>query len=1301
MHILLSAPVPLPEERRQQIKSLLSGTFQAYQVEVEFDLPGIAQEGEGVAASQTRASDIAQVKTPLSGSAAGKPVAGDVLIGKEIKKSAMSEMDSLREDSGRVTVEGVLTEMELKKLSGGSDKHLLLFSVTDYTNTIQCKTFLDAARGEKLLSRLETCKKEGDRLRVRGDCRPDQFTGELTIYPVDVNRYPAQHREDIAPGEKRVELHLHTQMSTMDGLTKVKEAVETAARWGHKAIAITDHGVVQAFPEATKACKKAGIKPLFGVEGYLRPDTELLPMDGQTYVVFDLETTGLKPENTSIIEIGAVKLCNGQVVERFGTFVDPGGPIPPNIIQLTGIDNSMVQGAPAAREALADFRAFCEEGCILAAHNAAFDVGFVRSHGARYGIAFSEPYVDTLMLARYLLRGSKNHKLNTVCEELGISLENHHRAVDDAEATAQVLLKLLERIRQRGVATVPAVTRQEEERQEGKKRRYKTNHIVILAKNQTGMMNLYRLVSYAHLDFFHTRPQIPRSLLSLHREGLILGSACEQGELFRAILEGKDEETVKKIASWYDYLEIQPIGNNAFLLREGLVKDEEGLRDLNRRIVDLGRELNIPVAATGDVHFLEPKDAVFRAILMHEMGFSDADNQAPLYFKTTDEMLEEFAYLGEETARQVVIQAPNAIADLCETCKPYPDGTHAPRIENAEEILRSMAENGAAELYGDPVPEVVRKRLDKELNSIINNGFASLYMMAQKLVKKSLDDGYLVGSRGSVGSSFVATMAGITEVNPLPPHYVCPNCKHSEFDVDREKYACGVDMPDKNCPVCGTLYKKAGYDIPFEVFLGFKGDKTPDIDLNFSGEYQPVAHKYTEEMFGEGHAFRAGTISAIQDKTVYGYVMKYLEAKGKKVSRAEVDRLCVGCSGVKRTTGQHPGGMVVVPADRDIMEFTPIQHPADQKEKNTITTHFDFHALDDRLVKLDILGHDDPTALKMLQDITGLNPRAVPLDDPETKKIYSSVEPLGIDLTPLGGCDVGSLGIPEFGTSFVRKMLMDTRPTTMEELVRIAGLSHGTDVWLGNAETLVLSGTATLSQVICTRDDIMNYLIAHGCEPSISFKTMESVRKGRGLTPEMEEAMAQQNIPAWFVDSFKKIKYMFPRGHAVAYVMMSFRIAYYKVHYPLAFYAVYYTVRADAFDVAYALGGAQKVLSRIKEIEHKGKEASNLEKNLLTILEVVYEMNLRGIELLPVDIQKSHATRFLIEDGAIRPPFSAVSGVGQNAAIGIAQCCQGGERFLSIEDFQAKTKANSAVIAALEEAGCFEGMGRSNQLSLF
>jgi len=1172
-------------------------------------------------------------------------------------------------------------------------------NVTDLTDSIYCIcTFYEEAKAQRFYDWISPFIGGKDRLVVRGVCRLPKYAKELNLFVNDVNTAPAILRQDKAE-RKRVELHLHSRMSMMDGLTDVTEAFKTAKRWGHKAIAITDHGVVQAFPEAAKASKKTGVKAIFGVEGYLVPDTELISLQ-ETYVVFDLETTGLKAEQADIIEIGAVKIQNGKIIDRFQTFVNDGVLIPPNITKLTGINNSMIVDAPRARDVLSSFSDFCK-GCCLVAHNANFDMGFILHHGEKYQIIFDSPYADTLMLARYLLHDLPNHKLDTLCEYFKVDLTNHHRAIDDAAATAEVFLKLVQMMENLGVKTIP-VKRKEKAGTEKGKGKQKTNHIILIAKTQAGMKNLYRLVSYAHLDYFRARPTIPKSLLSIYREGLIVGSACEQGELYQTILHSQDESLFENTARFYDFLEIQPLGNNAFMVREGIVPDDDALRDINRKIVALGKKLDIPVVATGDVHFLEPEDAEYRKIIMMKMGFSDAAEQAPLYFKTTDEMLEEFAYLGED-AEKVVIDAPNTIADSCDELKPFPDGTHAPEIPNANNELREMATQKAHEIYGDPLPEVVQARLDKELKSIIGNGFASLYLMAQRLVHKSNSDGYLVGSRGSVGSSFVATMAGITEVNPLQPHYVCPNCKHSDFDVDRLEYACGVDMPDKACPNCGTMYKKMGFNIPFEVFLGFKGDKTPDIDLNFSGEYQPVAHKYVEEMFGTGHAFRAGTISGLAEKKAYECIYHYMETTGNVLRRAEMERLCKGCLNVKVTTGQHPGGIVIVPKDDDILDYTPIQYPADKKDKNTITTHFDFHAMDDRLVKLDILGHDDPTALRMLEDLTGINPRSIPLDDPETMRIFTTPEPLGIDLSELE-CTVGSLGIPEFGTGFVRNVLECTKPHTMEELVRIAGLTHGTDVWLNNAEPLVVNGIAKLSEVLCTRDDIMNYLIAHGMEASLSFTIMERVRKGKGLTEDMERAMIEGKIPEWFIDSCKKIKYMFPRGHAVAYVMMSFRIAYFKVHYPEAFYAVYFTVRADAFDMALASGGPQAVLKVIRDLEKSAqfKDAAERkrDKEIITILEMVYEMNLRGIKLLPVDIYKSHGTKFLIEPEGIRPPFNAIAGIGDNAAISMAEN-RGNAPFLSIEDFQMRTGANSGIVAAMEKCGCFNSLPKSNQISLF
>lgn len=1230
----------------------------------------------------------------------------DILYGQRIRETSRVKVADLTEAEGAVTIQGSIISGELRegwgKSKDGRQSYRVQLNVTDKTDSVYCSaTFYDKVKADRFFECVSPLFGKDQQIAVRGVCKIPKFSKELTLYINDVNLAEAVYRQDTAE-DKRVELHLHSRMSTMDGLTDVTRAFQTAKRFGHKALAITDHGVVQAFPEAAKASKKTGVKAIFGVEGYLLPDTDLVDMD-VTFVVFDIETTGLKPEHCDIIEIGAVKIRDGEIIDRFQTFINGGVVIPPNITALTGITNDMIADAPPLRDVLERFAAFCN-GCCLVAHNAKFDVGFIHHHSEKYGIVFDEPYADTLMLARYLLHDLQNHKLDTICEHFSISLENHHRAIDDAAATGDVFLKFLDMLRTLHVTTLP-VHRPAPvgEGNTGKKHRQKTNHIILLAKTQAGMKNLYRLISYSHLDYFRTRPTIPKSLLSIYRDGLIVGSACEQGELYQAIVHGADEAQVRSIAEWYDFLEIQPLGNNAFMVREQIVSDDEALRNINRRIVDLGKELGKPVAATGDVHFLDPEDAAFRKILMYKLGFSDADQQAPLYFKTTDEMLEEFAYLGAEEAHRVVVETPNMIADLCDELKPFPDGTHAPEIPNASQELHDMAVNEAHRIYGDPLPDVVQGRLDRELKSIIGNGYASLYLMAQRLVHKSLSDGYLVGSRGSVGSSFVATMAGITEVNPLQPHYICPNCKHSEFDVVCPESDCGVDLPNKNCPICGTKYEKKGYEIPFEVFLGFKGDKTPDIDLNFSGEYQPVAHKYVEEMFGVGHAFRAGTISGLAERKAFECIYHYMEETGRTLRKAEMERLCKGCLNVKVTTGQHPGGIVIVPKDDDILDYTPVQYPADKKDKNTITTHFDFHAMDDRLVKLDILGHDDPTALRMLEDITGLNPRSIPLDDPDTMRLFSSTESLGIDLSGLE-CTVGSLGVPEFGTGFVRGVLESTKPSTMEELVRISGLTHGTDVWLNNAEPLVTNKIAKLSEVLCTRDDIMTYLIAHGMDASLSFKIMESVRKGRGLTPEMEQALIDGNIPAWFIDSCHKIKYMFPRGHAVAYVTMAFRIAYYKVHYPLAFYAVYFSVRADAFDVTLASGGPEKVLAAIKELDKNSQTKEPAEKKrdkeIQTILEVVYEMNLRGVALLPVDIYRSEATKFLIEGNALRPPFNSIPGVGDNAAVSMVEK-RGTERFVSVEDFQTRTGANSGVVGALEQNGCFDALPKENQISLF
>lgn len=1248
---------------------------------------------------------------PVKGVPAEKPnVEADlpengILFGSRIANGKTTPIHELGEEKP-VLIRGMVVSYELKEGFGrtknGSKTWRVRFNLTDNTDSVYCQTtFFEEWKGQRFTFWLKQISDKGKLLLVHGPAKYPKFGSnpEIEVYVNDVNFLDPELRQDQAE-EKRVELHLHTRMSTMDGLTDLTAAFQTAARWGHKALAITDHGVVQAFPEAAKAAKKTGVKAIYGVEGYLLPDTVPATVK-EEFVAFDIETTGLKPENCDIIEIGAVRIRNGVISERFQTFINDGAVIPKMITDLTGIDTSMLEGAPPTREALMAFKAFCGDA-VLVAHNAKFDTGFIHYHGDKYGISFTNPYADTLMLSRYMFRDDvKNHKLDTLCEFLGIDMGSHHRADDDANSCAEIFLKMIERLETQGVETVPIVSGVAAEHAK-KKRKAKTYHIILLSQTQEGMKNLYKIISFSHLDHLRGKPQIPRSMVTVFRKGLIVGSACEAGELFRAVLEQRPEEELLSMASFYDFLEIQPDGNNAFLIREGTLANDEALHDINRHIISLGDQLGKPVVATGDVHFLEPEDSVYRKILMCKLGFTDAEFQAPLYFKPTDEMLREFAYLGER-AKEIVIDNPNRIAESCEPQKPFPDGTHAPMIPDAENELTGRTMGRAHEIYGDPLPDVVQARLDKELKSIIGNHFASLYLMAQRLVHKSNSDGYLVGSRGSVGSSFVATMSGITEVNPLPPHYVCPNCKHSEFGVDTSVYATGVDLPDKDCPICGTKYRKDGFDIPFEVFLGFNGDKTPDIDLNFSGEYQHRAHKYVEVMFGEHHAYRAGTIAGVAEKKAYECVMHYADESHKTFRRAEVERLCKGCLNVKVTTGQHPAGIVIVPKDEDIYMFTPIQYPADKVDQGVITTHFDFHAMDDRLVKLDILGHDDPTALRMLQDMTGIDPVQIPLDDPETRMIYSSPEPLHVDLSALK-CTVGTLGVPEFGTSFVQKVLEQTRPTTMEELVRISGLTHGTDVWLGNAETLVVNKIAKLNEVVCTRDDIMNYLIAHGMEASLSFKIMERVRKGRGLTDEMEQAMQEGKIPAWFVDSCKKIKYMFPRGHAVAYTMMGFRIAWYKVHRPLEFYAVYYTVRADAFDITRSMGGAEAVLREIKTIEKtldaKDADTSKKEKDLLIILEVVYEMNMRGYELLPVDIYKSAGTKFLIEDGAIRPPFNSVPGVGDNVAIDIAEK-RGEKPFRSVEEFAIRTGANSGVIAALEKSGCFDKLPKNDQISLF
>lgn len=1205
--------------------------------------------------------------------------ATDIIFGKEILRPDMIKMSELSDKSGRVTVMGSILNMETF-VSPKSGTVVLTLYITDKTNTTAVKLFPDNVAKSRTIAFLERARGEGAALMVRGYYRYDNYTRDYCIFADDINRYPIERRMDILP-DKRVELHLHTKMSAMDATIDVSEVIALAAKWGHRAVAITDHGVVHSFPDARKAAKKNNIKVIFGCEGYLLPDCKLVPSDTE-YCSVAVTSMG-SGVHGRVFELAAVRFkADGTRLGSFRTAVNPGIPMTPNIGRLTGFSEEDIESAPNLTAAMDELALFAH-GAVLVSHGTEQLRLLHDIAGDVNGL--NDECVSSAMLMQYLRRELKP-------ESRQMPVLN---AMDGAEWTADTMLDMIARCDALGVHTVPVISYTD-----ANIAKRRTNHIILLASTQAGLKNLYKLISYSNLDHFYKNPRIPRSLLNLHREGIILGSACEAGELFRAIVENESAERQRELAEWYDFLEIQPIGNNAFLVRDGIAKNDEQLRDYNRRVVELGEKLGKPVVATGDAHFLEPEDAIYRAVLMSSMGFKDAVNQAPLYFHTTEEMLNEFSYLGKEKAFEVVVENTNKIADMCDVLRPFLDEkqTYSPELPGAADELKGLAMNRAHELYGDPLPEIVQKRLDKELNSIIGNGYSSLYMVAQKLVSKSLSDGYLVGSRGSVGSSFVAHMAGITEVNALSAHYRCPKCKYTEFPDLGNESRCGMDLPEKNCPNCGEELCRDGYEIPFETFLGFKGDKTPDIDLNFSGEYQPVAHKFTELMFGEGHAFRAGTIAGVKDKTAYGYVMHYCEENGLTLSEAEKNRLAQGCVGTRKTTGQHPGGIVIVPEDLEIYDFCPVQHPADKVDADSITTHFDFHALDDKLVKLDILGHDDPTTLKMLQDITGIDPKTIPLDDEKTMSLFKTDEALGISMKALG-CDVGSLGIPEFGTNFVRGMLMDTRPTTVEELVRIAGLSHGTDVWLNNAQDLVRNGTVTLMDAICTRDDIMNYLISMGGEPSLSFKTMESVRKGKGLTPEMEDSMHLNGVPQWYVDSCKKIKYMFPRAHAAAYVMMSFRVAYYKMHYPLAFYSAYFTVRADKFDIEQSLGGSERVLAAIKKLQSKDKRDTK-EEDQLIILEIVYEMNLRGIELLPVDIYKSRAKKFVIEGNCIRPPFNAIAGLGDNAALQIENGAKGGT-FISREDFVKRTKANSAIMDKLDKLGCLDGLPESNQISLF
>ncbi|WP_373687936.1 PolC-type DNA polymerase III [Clostridium estertheticum] len=1217
----------------------------------------------------------------------------NTIMGRNINDESM-EIKDISETSGIICACGDIFKVNIIETKTG--RIIITFYITDYSSSITVKCFPKPKEVEKMMEEI----KVGLYCKIRGEASYDTYAREVVVMARDIIKLKKIERMDTAQ-EKRVELHLHTQMSAMDGISPASKLVERAAKWGHSAVAITDHGVVQAFPEAMDAAKKNKIKVIYGVEGYLVDDGVPIVINnkGETlddrFVVFDLETTGLSSENDKIIEIGALKIENGKIVDRFSEFVNPGIDIPYKIIELTGITNDNVSDAASIEDVLPKFLEFTKDS-VLVAHNSDFDASFIKKNSQRLGLKFENAIMDTIPLAKYLLKDLKTFKLNTVAKYLGITLENHHRAVDDAKATADILLHCFGLLREKNILDLDTLNK--EFLADFNVKKANTYHVIILVKNQIGLKNLYKLISFSNLEYFHRRPRLPKTLIEKYREGLIVGSACEAGQVYKEVLQGKSEEDINKIVKFYDYLEIQPLLNNKFMIKKGIVKDESELMDINRRICTIGDKNNMPVVATGDVHFLEPLDAVFRKILMAGKGFSDADDQPPLYFKTTNEMLSEFSYLGEKKCKEVVIYNPNKIAEMIEFVKPIPDGTFTPKIPGAEEDIRKMTSDKVHSIYGDPLPEIVEKRLEKELNSIIGNGYAVLYLIAEKLVAKSLADGYLVGSRGSVGSSFAANMSNITEVNGLPPHYICPNCKKSEFILDGS-IGSGADLPDKECPDCGTLYKKDGFDIPFETFLGFEGDKEPDIDLNFSGDNQADIHRYTEVLFGKGHTFKAGTIGTIADKTAYGYVKKYLNEKDVMVPQAEIERLVQGCTGVKRTSGQHPGGIMVVPSDNEIYNFCPVQHPADDPTSDIITTHFDYHSISGRLLKLDILGHDDPTMLKMLQDLTGLDPLTIPLSDDNVISLFTSPKALGLTAQELG-CEVGSYGVPEFGTKFVRQMLLDTQPKSFSDLVRISGLSHGTDVWINNAQYYIKEGFTTLKDCISTRDDIMVYLLHKDLEPKTAFTIMEKVRKGKGLSEEHEKIMKEHDVPDWYIGSCKKIKYMFPKGHAVAYVMMAIRIAYYKVYYPKEYYATFFTIRADDFDANLIVKGDSAIRVKMDELEDLGKDIGVKEKGLLTALELSFEMYKRGIKLLNVDLYKSEAVKFTIEEDSLRPPLNALEGVGENAAKSIVLERVHGE-FISKEDLRTRCKVSKTVIEALDNHGCLKDLPDTNQLSFF
>ncbi|WP_026574883.1 PolC-type DNA polymerase III [Bacillus sp. UNC438CL73TsuS30] len=1226
---------------------------------------------------------------------------GPLTIGLTIKDDQdYRTMIDIVDEERRVTVQGYIFDAETRELRSG--RTLLTFKITDYTSSIMVKMF---SRDKEDASLFQHVKK-GMWVKVRGSIQNDTFVRDLVMIGNDINEINPAGRKDTAPeNEKRVELHLHTPMSQMDAVTPVSTLIAQAKKWGHKAIAVTDHAVAQSFPEAFGAGKKNDIKILYGIEANLIDDGVPIAYNGahrlladDTYVIFDVETTGLSAVYDTIIELAAVKIRDGEIIDRFESFANPHHRLSATTINLTGITDDMVENAPEVAEVIRSFHDWVGDA-VLVAHNASFDMGFLNVGYKNIGIEKAKnPVIDTLELGRFLYPELKNHRLNTLAKKFDIELTQHHRAIYDAEATGYLLLKMLKDSLEKGIEYHDQFN--DNMGKGNAYQRARPYHCTLLAQNEVGLKNLFKLVSISHIEYYYRVPRLPRSVLQKYREGILVGSACNKGEVFEGMMQ-KSPEEVEAFAHFYDYLEVMPKPVYAPMLEMELIKNEKALEEIIGNIVKLGDKLGIPVVATGNVHYLNENDKIYRKILINSQGGANPLNRHQLpdvHFRTTNEMLDAFSFLGAEKAKEIVVTNTNKIADMIEVIKPIKDDLYTPKIEGADEEMREMSYAMARKIYGDTLPEIVEARLEKELKSIIGHGFAVIYLISHKLVKKSLDDGYLVGSRGSVGSSLVATMTEITEVNPLPPHYICPSCKHSEFFNDGS-VGSGFDLPDKDCPQCGGKYRKDGHDIPFETFLGFKGDKVPDIDLNFSGEYQPRAHNYTKVLFGEEYVYRAGTIGTVADKTAFGYVKAYQQDNNLQIRGAEVERLASGCTGVKRTTGQHPGGIIVIPDYMDVYDFSPIQFPADDKNSEWKTTHFDFHSIHDNVLKLDILGHDDPTVIRMLQDLSGIDPKTIPTDDPEVMKIFSGTESLGVTEQQIM-CKTGTLGIPEFGTRFVRQMLEDTKPTTFSELVQISGLSHGTDVWLGNAQELIHNRTCTLSEVIGCRDDIMVYLIYQGLDPSFAFKIMESVRKGKGLSEEMEAEMRKNEVPEWYIDSCKKIKYMFPKAHAAAYVLMAVRIAFFKVHLPLLYYAAYFTVRAEDFDVEAMARGSEAIRARIEEINAKGLEASNKEKNLLTVLELALEMTERGFSFKKIDLYKSSASEFIIEGDSLIPPFNSIPGLGTNVALSIVKAREEGE-FLSKEDLQQRGKVSKTILEYLDKQGALESLPEQNQLSLF